>query len=236
MRRAPRFFLPMALVVLAVAATAWLLVSVIDMHDRLAKHSGTLALVFVVVSGLTAIVSALAAARFFWRIGHVERAPAQPPEDVVQAAEVQAERAEGVIVQVKDESARLDLQRELATLRADRQARRFHVVVFGTGSAGKTSLINALIGQEVGKTGAVMGTTRHGETHSQTLEGVDGTVILTDTPGLSEIGAGGADREREARDLAARADLLIFVVDHDLIRSEHACPAPSSNTTTKMTP
>src|SRR5262249_7084968 len=43
----------------------------------------------------------------------------------------------------------------------------------------------------------------------------------TDTPGLSEAGAGGSVRETEARALAARADLLLFVVDHDLIRSEY---------------
>jgi hypothetical protein len=34
------------------------------------------------------------------------------------------------------------------------------------------------------------------------------------------MGAGGAVREAEARDLAARADLLLFVLDHDLIRTE----------------
>jgi uncharacterized protein (DUF697 family) len=66
-----------------------------------------------------------------------------------------------------------------------------------------------------------MGTTRHGEQHTQVIEGVEGTVLLTDTPGISEIGQGGAMRESEARDLAVRADLLLFVVDHDLIRSEH---------------
>ncbi len=218
--RSTRIVLPLVLVVVAIASTAWLLVTIIDMHDRLAKHSDTLAVVFICVSGLTALVSALTAARFFWKIQRGERPPVKAPEDVVKAAEVQAEKAELVINQVKDQSARVDLQKELATLRADRQQRRFHVVVFGTGSAGKTSLINALLGRHVGETDAVMGTTRHGETHTQTLEGVDGIVLLTDTPGLSEIGEGGAEREREARDLAARADLLIFVVDHDLIRSE----------------
>ena len=106
------------------------------------------------------------------------------------------------------------------TLRADRQARRFHVVVFGTGSAGKTSLINALLGRTVGLTEPTIGTTKAGEAFTYEIEDVDGTVLLTDTPGLSEIGEGGAVREAEARDLAARADLLLFVVDHDLIRSE----------------
>ena len=77
-----------------------------------------------------------------------------------------------------------------------------------------------MLGREVGKTEATMGTTQRGESHTYTLQGVEGTVFLTDTPGLSEIGAGGAAREQEARDLAARADLMVFVLDHDLVRTE----------------
>ncbi len=95
------------------------------------------------------------------------------------------------------------------------------MVVFGTGSAGKTSIINALLGIEAGKTAAVMGTTKSASEHTYSLEGIDGTVYLTDTPGLSEIGEAGSEREREARDLAVRADLLLFVLDHDLIRTEY---------------
>lgn len=219
--RTSRWMVPIVLGVVAVAAVAWLTVSLVEFHDRVERHSRPLALAFVAVAGLIATASAAAAARLAWKLGRPDRASVQAPDDVVKAAELQAEKAEGVIGMVTGESARADLQKELAALRADRANRRFHVVVFGTGSAGKTSLINALVGAHVGKTDAVMGTTRHGETHSQTIEGVDGTVILTDTPGLSEIGAQGAEREREARDLAARADLLIFVVDHDLIRSEY---------------
>ena len=114
-----------------------------------------------------------------------------------------------------------DLDRELSEIQAGRHRREFHVVVFGTGSAGKTSLINALLGREAGKTEPIIGTTRRAENHTYALEGVEGTVFLTDTPGLSEIGEAGSEREREARDLAARADLLVFVLDHDLIRTEY---------------
>ena len=67
---------------------------------------------------------------------------------MIVAADVQAEQAEQVVAQVRDEAAQIKLRREMAELRADRQARRFHVVVFGTGSAGKTSLINALLGSD----------------------------------------------------------------------------------------
>jgi small GTP-binding protein len=215
-----RWVLAMALTALALGATAWLIASINELHDRLARHSAGLAVLFVVIALVVAVVSGLSAARVFWRLGRAERPPPKAPEDVIRAAELQAEKAEAVIAQVKDESARGRLSGELDSLRNDRHQRRFHVVVFGTGSAGKTSLINALLGFEAGQTAAVMGTTRKGEVHTHTIEGVDGTVELTDTPGLSEIGAGGAAREAEARNLAARADLLLFVVDHDLVRSE----------------
>ncbi len=218
--RLSRFLLAVVLVTVALGAAAWLIVSVGEMHDRLERHSAPLALAFVTTAAIVALTSGLMAARLFWTLGRPELAPVQAPEDVVRAAEVQAEKAEGVIAQIRDEAAKVRLNTELATLRADRSRDEFRVVIFGTGSAGKTSLINALIGQAVGATEATMGTTRRGETHTHAIEGVEGKVFLTDTPGLSEIGEGGAAREGEARDLAARADLLLFVLDHDLIRSE----------------
>ncbi len=147
--------------------------------------------------------------------------PERPaPEDVVRAAEAQAEQAEKLIAQVRDEAARVRLEGELARIRSDRADRTFRVVVFGTGSAGKTSLINALLGTAAGAVEATMGTTRHGTTYTHAVEGLDGRLELIDTPGLSEVGEAGAWRESEARDLAARSDLLLFVVDHDLTRSE----------------
>jgi small GTP-binding protein len=221
MRTSTRLLLAMTLVVVALAVAASLVASVGDLHDRVARISPYLAITLVGLAVVAASASALAAARMFWKLGRADRAPAQAPADVVKAAEVQAEKAEAVIAQVADATARDKLRGELAALRSDRQARRFHVVVFGTGSSGKTSLINALLGREVGKVEATMGTTRRGEVHTHEVEGVDGTLVLTDTPGLSEIGEGGATREAEARALAARADLLLFIVDHDLVRSEY---------------
>lgn len=220
MKTSTRVTLALGLAVLALVLAASLVASVGDLHDRVAKVSRPLAIGLVTILVLASAGSAIAAARLFWKLGRAAPPPAIAPTDVVKAAEIQTEKAEAVIAQVHDPSAKAQLQGEIASLRQDRDHRRFHVVVFGTGSAGKTSLINALLGQSVGKTEATMGTTRAGETHTHTLRGVDGTLILTDTPGLSEIGDGGAMREAEARDLAARADLLLFVVDHDVVRSE----------------
>ncbi len=220
MKHSQRLWLALAGASIALASAAWLVTSVGDAHDRIAPTSPPLAIAFVVLAGLTAGGAAIAGARLLWKLGRSERPPAEAPRDVIVAAGVQAEKAEAVVAQVQDPEARRKLRDDLDELRADGQARRFHVVVFGTGSAGKTSLINALVGHPVGRTEATIGTTRAGEAFTHEFRGVDGTVLLTDTPGISEVGDGGAGREAEARDLAARADLLLFVVDHDLIRSE----------------
>ncbi len=99
--------------------------------------------------------------------------------------------------------------------------RELRVVLFGTGSAGKTSLASAILGRDAGRAQAVIGTTLQATSHVYHAGGEAGVVVLTDTPGLAEIGAAGSEREREARDLAVRADLLVFVVDHDLLRAEY---------------
>ena len=131
-----RWLLALALSAVALGAAAWLFVSIGEMHDRLARHSGTLALVFLAIVGAVAVASAAAAARLVGVLGRPDPRPIKPPEDVIRAAEVQAQEAEGVITKVRDESVRADLNAELATLRVDRERRRFQVVVFGTGSAG----------------------------------------------------------------------------------------------------
>ena len=217
------YVLALGTVLLAIAALgffAWLVSSVNELHERFAGESRGLGLAFLVVLIVLLAIAAIWLGWLAWRTRAGRPEPTPVPTDVIRAASVQTDQAEGVIRQVKDESARAELNRELGELRAGRELREFHLVIFGTGSAGKTSLINALMGRDVGKTEAVMGTTQHAESHTYSMDGVDGRVFLTDTPGLSEIGTGGAAREQEARGLATKADLLIFVLDHDLIRTE----------------
>src|SRR5437588_7109783 len=152
--RTTRWVFALVLMAVALGTAAWLVASINELHDRIARHSQPLALVLVGAAALLIVASALTALRMFWKLGHTPRAPdaVKAPEDVVRAAEVQADKAELVINQVRNEAARAELGNELAAIRADGVRRRFHLVVFGTGSAGKTSLINALLGQHVGKT------------------------------------------------------------------------------------
>jgi uncharacterized protein len=137
------------------------------------------------------------------------------------AATANLEAIDRQLQQIQDEVSRqalIDKSREIAEDLARGQIR---VVVFGTGSAGKTSLINAIIGRIVGEVGAPMGTTTRGETYTLELKGLERQILLTDTPGILEAGIEGTAREAIARDYAAAADLLLFVVDNDLRESEY---------------
>jgi small GTP-binding protein len=220
-RRTPYLYLVLTALIVAMGLAAWLLSSVNELHDRFARQSRSLGVAFLIVLIVLLAVGTLWASRLLRLPASTGHGPIQAPTDVLEAAAVQTDQAEGIIRHVANESAREELNKALGELRAGQRRREFHVVVFGTGSAGKTSLINALLGWDAGKTASTMGTTQRGENHTYSMAGVDGTVFLTDTPGLSELGAAGSEREREARELAARADLLVFVLDHDLIRTEY---------------
>ena len=92
-----------------------------------------------------------------------------------------------------------------------------HIAVFGRVSTGKSSLLNALIGEQRFTVSPL-----HGETKRTSMERwseVEAAgVYLIDTPGLDE--AGGENREEMAKEVAHRSDLVIFVVDGDVTDSE----------------
>lgn len=143
-----------------------------------------------------------------------------PVQKTAAAAEtLQAIREQ--VTQIQDEVARQAMLRRTREIEANLARGDLQVVVFGTGAAGKTSVVNALLGRMVGRVEAPMGTTEVGETYTLNLKGLDRHILITDTPGISEAGLAGSEREEIARRLATEADLLLFVVDNDLSRSEY---------------
>jgi uncharacterized protein len=147
-----------------------------------------------------------------------------PPQIAAVKQEVAVQNLDAVrqqMDQIQDQVQRLELLERSREIQHSLARGEVMVAVFGTGSAGKTSLINALMGRMVGQVGAAMGTTDVGSTYRLQLKGTDREIILADTPGILEAGGAGADRESRARHLAAKADLLLFVVDNDLRQSEY---------------
>jgi len=92
-----------------------------------------------------------------------------------------------------------------------------HLSAFGRVSTGKSSLLNALIGEDTFSVSPLHGETRHSSMQAWNQVEVGG-VFLIDTPGLDE--AGGEDREALAREVAGRSDLVMFVLDGDITDTE----------------
>jgi len=89
------------------------------------------------------------------------------------------------------------------------------LAVFGRVGVGKSSLVNALVGEAVCPTDVAHGSTRHqrATAWSQPVPGLE-RLELVDTPGIDEIG--GAARSRLAERVARGADLVLLVLDGDL--------------------
>ncbi|MBD0335001.1 MAG: DUF697 domain-containing protein [Cyanobacteria bacterium Co-bin13] len=145
----------------------------------------------------------------------------QAPRDQTAAAGATLDALQQQIAQIQNQVAREALQEQSQSLATEMQRRDLTVTVFGVGSAGKTSLVNALIGEAVGAVAAPMGTTTDRQTYRWQLAGISRNILLVDTPGISEAGVAGTLREQDARQLATEADLVLFVIDDDLRQSEY---------------
>jgi GTPase SAR1 family protein len=141
-----------------------------------------------------------------------------------EAAERNLEAIDQTLERVRDAVEREALQQERARMKAELERGDLRLVVFGGGSVGKTSLIRALLQELVGSVGAPMGSTTSSSSdrYRLRLRALERAVILEDTPGILESGEEGLRREELARRQAARADLLLLVVDGDLRASELA--------------
>ncbi|MCT4367850.1 MAG: 50S ribosome-binding GTPase, partial [Synechococcaceae cyanobacterium MAG-AL2] len=147
------------------------------------------------------------------------------PHEVIQADS--PSRCEAQLLRwrqrlVLSERERSALAPELAGL--DRQlqrlaARRLQVAVFGRVGVGKSSLLNALLGEERFATDLAHGCTRlqQQQAWNQPISGLAGLALI-DTPGIDEVAA--AARHRLAARVALAADLVLFVLDGDLTAPE----------------
>src|ERR1700735_2285502 len=100
--RPATIYLTLTAVLLALGLTAWLLSSAAELHDRFVQHSRGLGFAFLIVLIVLLAIVALWAGRLLWKTRHHESPPARAPDDMIQAASVQAEHAGEVIRQVTD--------------------------------------------------------------------------------------------------------------------------------------
>lgn len=91
-------------------------------------------------------------------------------------------------------------------------AERLHIGFFGMRNAGKSSLVNAFTGQELSVVSEVRGTTTDPVRKAMELLPL-GPVVVIDTPGLDDEGELGALRVKKAREILAKTDIAVLVVD-----------------------
>jgi GTPase len=147
--------------------------------------------------------------------------------DMVHKLDLTTQERHGLEGEISGLSSMLD--------KLDRQV--VHIAAFGMVGRGKSSLLNALMGEPVFETGAIHGVTRVQQSASWSLhrESIPGTersltrvmlpsignsqIELIDTPGIDEVH--GEAREALARQIAQQADLILFIVAGDMTKVEY---------------
>ena len=89
---------------------------------------------------------------------------------------------------------------------------RVHIGFFGRRNSGKSSLVNAVTGQEMSLVSDTLGTTTDPVSKAMELLPL-GPVVIIDTPGFDDVGELGEQRVRRTRQILNRADMAVLVVD-----------------------
>lgn len=162
-----------------------------------------------------ALVSTLVAASgvLVWRLLRPRRAQARLPA----ITEVDRSSVDARLARIENTGATTGLSKELAEL--DRRAAldQVQVALFGDVSAGKSSLIRALVPGADVRVDVRAGTTRTVSQYQGTLPG-GSRLMLADVPGTGEWQ--GEARAVAAREEALRAHVVAYVCDGDLTRTQ----------------
>ena len=91
------------------------------------------------------------------------------------------------------------------------RSNRYHIGIFGRRNAGKSTLLNALTGQDVSIVSDVAGTTTDTVWKNIELPGI-GAAVIADTAGFDDIGELGNMRNERTRRAAQQVDMAIILV------------------------
>lgn len=92
------------------------------------------------------------------------------------------------------------------------KANRLHIAFFGKRNAGKSSVVNAVTGQDLAIVSDVRGTTTDPVFKSMELLPL-GPVVIIDTPGIDDEGPVGGMRVKKALGILNQTDVAVLVVD-----------------------
>lgn len=98
-------------------------------------------------------------------------------------------------------------------------ADRVHIGFFGKRNAGKSSIVNAVTGQELAVVSDVKGTTTDPVYKAMELLPL-GPVMIIDTPGIDDEGALGELRVKKTRQVLNKTDIALLVIDGTIGQTE----------------
>lgn len=98
------------------------------------------------------------------------------------------------------------------SLNEQASAERMHIGFFGLRNAGKSSVVNAVTGQQLSLVSDIKGTTTDPVQKAMELLPI-GPVVIIDTPGIDDEGALGEMRVKRAKRVLNKTDMAILVVD-----------------------
>ncbi len=101
------------------------------------------------------------------------------------------------------------------SLNSTPSSERVHIGFFGRRNAGKSSIVNAVTGQELSVVSDVKGTTTDPVYKSMELLPL-GPVTIIDTPGFDDEGALGELRVQKTRQILNKTDIAVLVVDSSI--------------------
>lgn len=102
-----------------------------------------------------------------------------------------------------------------ANLNATPSANRTHIALYGRRNAGKSSLINAITGQQIALVSSVAGTTTDPVSKAMEVPGL-GPCIFWDTAGFDDVGELGELRVQKTLQTIEKADLALLVFSGEL--------------------
>ncbi|WP_148371604.1 [FeFe] hydrogenase H-cluster maturation GTPase HydF [Bacteroides bouchesdurhonensis] len=98
-------------------------------------------------------------------------------------------------------------------------ANRLHITLFGKRNSGKSSLINALTGQEVALVSDTPGTTTDPVSKAMEIQGI-GPCLFIDTPGFDDEGKLGKMRIEKTKKAIEKTDIAIMICGGDATDEE----------------
>ena len=105
------------------------------------------------------------------------------------------------------------------TLQNTPSANRLHIALFGRRNSGKSSLINALTGQDTALVSDIPGTTTDPVSKAIELHGI-GPCVLIDTPGFDDEGTLGEMRIERALKAIERTDIALLLCEEKDLQAE----------------